>query len=304
MTFSKPIYRESQRTCLDSHATPLKATPFTPGIPPSSSKSKPTELPEESMRIISIHNALEQVMSAALATAQISPDPDTGRVPSVINHLSFQERGLGVRMSIEDLQKLCWLWEWDGETVPMSVASRSATVTSSSKKKQRTGDTLDDDDSDGEGEVLTEDPSHNPFLTTPVKEDKDENPFLSSSKPSRDVSKEWARGGSGFCINPTTYVTRLDKTSPTKRVPAYGIGIEVDWSQEDVVGKRVGGMIAVARWSGAANKRKRELRERLQTWKKVSALHLITYPNACYSWADQNQYQYLWQTSHHSQSPQ
>lgn len=253
-----------------SHATPAKATHATPGVPPSSSKSKNTDLPEELKQIISIHTALEQAMSAALATAQISPDPDTGRVPSVINHLSFQERGLGVRMSVEDLQKLCWLWEWDGETIPKGIASHSATTSSSSKKKRQSESALDDD-SDTEGEVMTEDPQSNPFLTKPPKEDRDNNPFLPSSNTSNEVSKEWMRGGFGFCINPTTHVTRLDKSSPTKRVPAYGIGIEVEWSQEDVAGRRVGGMSAVARWTGAANRRKHELRERLETWMTITS---------------------------------
>ncbi|PVG04076.1 hypothetical protein CPB86DRAFT_778309 [Serendipita vermifera] len=263
-----------------SHLTPVKgATPSIPGgsRPGSSVKQKQVDLPTDLSHLLNVHTALEQAMSVALATAQISPDPDTGRVPAVLNHLSLQERGLGVKLSVDDLKRLCWIWEWDGitqhpslkvkttATLPNSSKSRTAGSTTAKKAK---GKHKADDDSDVEGEIITEDPERNPFIIehkTGSTEEEDKNPFLAPSPP-----KEWIRGGMGFCISSTSHTTRLDRSSPTKRVPAYGLGIEVDWSQEDVAGGRVGGMTAVARWTGAGSKRKKELKEKLETWLKLS----------------------------------
>ncbi|KAG8861588.1 hypothetical protein FRB91_003710 [Serendipita sp. 411] len=160
-----------------SHATPAKLQTPLIGTPiPSrlstSKTTKPSEaLPEEHRHLIAVHTALEQGMSVALATAQISPDPDTGRVPAVLNHLSLQERGLGVRLTVEDLKKLCWIWEWDGETVPepltnrMSISPEKPVANGKNKdgKKKKNAKKVDeDDDSDVEGEIITEDPEVNP----------------------------------------------------------------------------------------------------------------------------------------------
>jgi hypothetical protein len=208
----------------------------------------------------------------SLATAQISPDSDTGLVPNVLNHLSLQERGLGVRVTVDDLKKLCWIWEWDGVTVPSNIARRGAVASSVKKPGNKGKQIKDEDDSDVEGEIIGEDPEDNPFLAKPIAtggdDGEDPNPFL-AKEPATPPPKDWIRGSMGFCISSTMHVTRLDKSSPNKRVPAYGIGIEVDWSHEDVVGGRVGGMTAVARWTGGGETRKKGLRKKLNDWKEV-----------------------------------
>lgn len=237
----------------------VKATPRTPQV----------DLPEEFQRLVNIQAALEQALSVSLATAQISPDPDTGLIPNVLNHMSLQERGLGVRVTVEDLKKLCWMWEWDGVTPPAHLA-RKQPISSSKKGKGKL--VKDEDDSDVEGEQIGEDPEENPFLAKPIRtsggDDEDENPFL-SEKRSTPPPKDWIRRGMGFCLSSTMHVTRLDKSSPNKRVPAYGIGIEVDWSHEDVAGGRVGGMTAVARWTSGGGGRKKALLKKLESWKEV-----------------------------------
>jgi hypothetical protein len=208
----------------------------------------------------------------SLATAQISPDSDTGLVPNVLNHMSLQERGLGVRVTVDDLKKLCWIWEWDGVTVPSNIARRGAVASSVKKSGNKSRLIKDEDDSDVEGEIIGEDPEDNPFLAKPIAtggdDDEDTNPFLAKEPPT-PPPKDWIRGSMGFCISSTMHVTRLDKSNPNKRVPAYGIGIEVDWSHEDVVGGRVGGMTAVARWTGGGETRKKALRKKLNDWKEV-----------------------------------
>lgn len=82
------------------------------------------------------------------------------------------------------------------------------------------------------------------------------------------LAQERIRRGSGFCVNTTTHVTRYSSDS----TPAYGIGIEVNWSQEDVAGGRVGGVSALARWTSAANKRMSALREKLLMWMKSTSM--------------------------------
>jgi len=222
----------------------------------------------------------------SLARAQISPDQDTGLVPNVLNHVSLQERGLRVRVTVEDLKKLCWIWEWDGITVP-SHLRRDPVPLSIKKKSGHKGKRAKDDDSDDsdvEGKIIGEDPEDDPFLSKAIAggggergEEEDRNPFLAKEPAAAaPPPKDWIRGGMGFCVSSTTHVTRLDKANPNKKVPAYGIGIEVDWSHEDVTGGRVGGMTAVARWTGAGESRKRALRKKLDAWKEVKGLYSST----------------------------
>lgn len=228
-----------------------------------------TALPSELLHLIRLHTALEQALSVSLATAQISPDADTGRVLAVVNHISIQERGLGVRVSVEDIKRLCWLWEWNGQTIPKDIL-KNVTISSASNQPRRTK-AEHNDESDTE-ELIMEDPEVNPFLVDPKPKlgDGDKpSPFLASSKDWSKEPREWIRGGMGFCISSTVHIARLDKTSPTKRVPAYGIGIEVNWAQEDITGGRVGGMKAVARWTAEGAKRKKDIREKLEKWIKV-----------------------------------
>lgn len=211
---------------------------------PSSASHLAETLPEDLAHLYHAHTALEHALTVALATAQISPDPDTGRVPAVLNHLSVQQKGLGVRLDIDDLKRLCWLWEWDGQTFPKALEAGLG-------------------GGDGPSTLVTE----------VIRDDDISNPFLMKSEPAG--TKDWMRGGMGFVISPATHVQKSDTLGGTgsgKRVPSYGIGIEVDWSQEDVVSGRVGGMGAVARWTSRGESRKKTIRNKLDHWNEVYCL--------------------------------
>ncbi|KAJ7934465.1 hypothetical protein B0H13DRAFT_1591503, partial [Mycena leptocephala] len=134
---------------------------------------------------------------------------DTGIVRNVLNNLSLSACSrLSTRFEVDDLRRLCWIWEWDGVTLP-SVASSSS---------------------------------------------QDDNPFL-EGKP---APKDWTRGAMGIVLSPATHCSRVDG----KRVPVYGIGINVDMDMP-------GGMIAVARWTAAAEGRREAFREKLDHWAMV-----------------------------------
>ena len=91
-----------------------------------------------------------------------------------------------------------------------------------------------------------------------MEAEEDHNPFLDTSS----IGMEWLRGAMGFVISPATYYLKPDR----KRVPAYGIGIEVEM---DIDKDMKGGMAAVARWTAAADKRQSEFRAKLYSWVKV-----------------------------------
>lgn len=99
--------------------------------------------------------------------------------------------------------------------------------------------------------------------TKPVADD-DENPFLepkSSSQP-----KDWTRGSMGLILSPTTHFLK----SEAKRVPAYGIGIEVEMDLDKDMG---GGMAAVARWTASGETRRKQFRHKLDRWIEVRDQH-------------------------------
>ena len=129
--------------------------------------------------------------------------------------------GFTVNCDINDIKRLCWLWEWNGESLSGSTTSKPKVA-------------VDDDD--------------NPFLVP-------------------DVPSEWTRGGMGFIITPTTHFIR----SEGKRIPAYGIGIEVEM---DLATGKGGGMAAVARWTAEGESRRRAIEAKLRTWVKV-CVHLL-----------------------------
>jgi len=108
-----------------------------------------------------------------------------------------------------------------------------------------------------EGKTLVNEPKS-------VKQDDDQdddNPFL--DKPAVvQSSSEWTRGAMGFIITPSTQYSKADR----RRVPAYGIGIEVEMDIDKDMG---GGMAAVARWTGGADSRRKEFRRKLQRWIEV-----------------------------------
>lgn len=258
---------------------------YRPPTPPrtitrKTAKAAPqSELPAHLARLHAIHTALQHALSHALATCAVSPS-ETGLVTSVLNHISLATyAGLTTRFDIDDLRRLCWLWEWDGK--PLAVAKSEKTET-----------------------VPEEDGDENPFLETPVKgksramkpkkaiEDEDDNPFLETpkaktttkatvktTKPTKPVeednpflevseepqSKDWTRRAMGFVLSATSHYSK----SAGKRVPAYGVGIEVEMDIDKGMG---GGMAAVARWTAAGETRRKEVREKLAKWSEVCAL--------------------------------
>ncbi|KAF7352912.1 CDT1-C domain-containing protein [Mycena venus] len=185
--------------------TPKKLRTVAPShrITPSrrAAESRTPELPPHLSRLSTIHTGLQHALSHALATCAVSPSSDTGI-------------GLSTQFEVDDLRRLCWIWEWDGITLP-SVSSSSA---------------------------------------------EDDNPFL-EEKP---VQKEWTRGAMGIILSPATHHSRVDG----KRVPAYGIGIEVEM---DIDKDMAGGMAAVARWTAAGESRREAFREKLKNWVNLHA---------------------------------
>ncbi|KAH7916319.1 hypothetical protein BJ138DRAFT_1169386 [Hygrophoropsis aurantiaca] len=89
-----------------------------------------------------------------------------------------------------------------------------------------------------------------------VKASDDENPFL-DTLPS--PPKDWTRGSMGLIISPTSHFSK----SAGKRVPVYGLGIEVEMDIDKDMG---GGMAAVARWTADADSRRSEFRKKLERW--------------------------------------
>ena len=215
-------------------------------------------------------------MSFALATGQKAPDPDNGRVPAVLNHLGIAERGMGgIRMDADDLRRLCWVWEWDRDAEHETPSTRESTQETERNVSQRATRTRVNSDASMRSVNCAkeeENEDDNPFLEKPkqIKEGKaqEDNPFV--CPPESNTSKDWIRGGSGFIITPAMHAQKNATTGTLKREPAYGIGIEVDWAQEDIAGGRVGGMGAVARWAAAGEMRKRAFKEKLERWVEVS----------------------------------
>lgn len=177
-------------------------------------------LPSHLTRLQTIHTSLQHAISVALARSAVSPSVDTGRVPNVLDHMSLSTaRGFTLNCDINDIKRLCWLWEWNGE-------------------------------------------SHHELITSKPKVamDDDDNPFLIPDAPS-----DWTRGAMGFVITPTTHFVH----SEGKRIPAYGIGIEVEM---DLAAGKGGGMAAVARWTAEGDSRKRAVEAKLHAWVKVCRL--------------------------------
>ena len=211
-------------------------------------------------------------MSLALATGQIAPDPDNGRVPAVLNHLGIAEHGMGrMRMDVNDLRRLCWVWEWDRDVEHETPSSREVgpilsqrttrprVHSDTSMRSVKTANVGDENDN-----FSLDKPMHSKVGA------QIDNPF--DHAPESETPKDWVRGGSGFIITSTMHVRKNAVTGTLERVPAYGIGIEVDWAHEDVAGGRVGGMRAVERWAAAGETRNRTFKEKLERWVEVSLL--------------------------------
>ncbi|EIN10577.1 hypothetical protein PUNSTDRAFT_39734, partial [Punctularia strigosozonata HHB-11173 SS5] len=97
-----------------------------------------------------------------------------------------------------------------------------------------------------------------PRPSTPTPEE-DENPFLDSTSDKPPPPRDWQRGAMGFIITPATH----HQKSAAKRVPAYGVGIEVEMDMDKDM---TGGMAAVARWTAAGETRRNEVKAKLERW--------------------------------------
>ncbi|KAJ7933286.1 hypothetical protein B0H13DRAFT_1592496, partial [Mycena leptocephala] len=120
--------------------------------------------------------------------------------------------GLSTQFEVDDLCRLCWIWEWDGSTMPSKLTA------------------------------------------------EDDNPFLED----RPAQKDWTRGAMGIVLSPATHHSKVDG----KRVPAYGIGIEVEM---DIDNDMTAGMASVARWTAAGESRREAFREKINNWVKLHA---------------------------------
>lgn len=92
-----------------------------PPTPPPTSSKKSAEgakstLPDTLSRLYNIQTALQHALSHALATCAISPTSDSGHVRNVLNHISLTTyHGFTTSFDVDDLKRLCWIWEWDGK---------------------------------------------------------------------------------------------------------------------------------------------------------------------------------------------
>ncbi|KAJ7781391.1 hypothetical protein B0H16DRAFT_1498274 [Mycena metata] len=200
-----PPERDDENTGPSSRMTPSRKAGESPVAP---------ELPLHLSRLCTIYTGLQHALSHALATCAASPTSDTGIVRNVLNNLSLSTySGLSTKFEVNDLRRLCWVWEWDAKALPSA------------------------------GSLLTA---------------EEDNPFLEDRPPPKD----WTRGAMGIIISAATHHSKVDG----KRVPAYGIGIEVEM---DIDKDMSGGMAAIARWTTAAESRREAFREKVYKWMKL-----------------------------------
>ena len=233
------------------------------------SKTTATPLPSHLARLYTIQTALQHALSHALATHAISPTSDTGIVRNVLNHYTLSSySGLTTKFDIDDLKRLCWLWEWDGKKLPLPPFKLNEKDASEDSNKNPFLDDAPGPSTPKRKPKLEED--DNPFLDTsssPEKPTEEDNPFL-DEKPKKlkvSSSKDWMRRAMGFVVSQTTHLSK----STGARVAAYGIGIEVEMDIDKDMGE---GMAAVARWTAASEARRAEVRGKLDQWLKVKSL--------------------------------
>ncbi|THH13921.1 hypothetical protein EW146_g6358 [Bondarzewia mesenterica] len=115
----------------DTILTPKKLRTAPPS-PPKTVKRKKDEhsfstLPPHLNRMYKLQTALQHALSHALATCAVSPSSDTGIVRNVLNHQSLSAySGLTTNFEVDDLRRLCWLWEWDGKDATPPKATHKA----------------------------------------------------------------------------------------------------------------------------------------------------------------------------------
>ncbi|KAI6047311.1 hypothetical protein EDC04DRAFT_2622739 [Pisolithus marmoratus] len=106
----------------ESTFTPKKLRNAPPTPPKSTHKHSGRHtllsLPPHLARLVTLQTALQHALSHALATCAVSPS-ETGIIRSVLNHMSISTySGLATKFDVNDLKRLCWIWEWDGKTLP------------------------------------------------------------------------------------------------------------------------------------------------------------------------------------------
>lgn len=260
--------------------------------------AKPAKpLPSHLSRLLETQTALQHALSHALATSATSPS-ETGVVRNVLNHLSLATyAGLATSFDLDDLRRLCWVWEWDGKQLPPQETKGKGTP----PRTEDDNPFFDKPTPKVANKVLTckednpflverepmpmerlrsktrpkivED-GDNPFVdeatskgkgkaTTLLDEDEDEEvKFTATKQSSSSSAKDWTRGAMGFVLSQCTHHSKVAGS----RVPAYGIGIEVEM---DIDKDMTGGMAAVARWTASAESRRKQFRTKLEQWVQV-----------------------------------
>ncbi|KAG8763006.1 hypothetical protein FRC11_006476 [Ceratobasidium sp. 423] len=209
---------------------------------PITPRAKSVPLPSHLSRIIATHTAIESTLSLSLATSSRAPSQLTGQLPAITNTVALESAGLRVRCGVEELRRLCWLWEWDGCTLPRS------------------------DDGDRKRTVRS---------VGPVEDSSEDNPFLDSDTPRKPAPAptpppaDWVRGGMGLIVTPTTQLQRAEG----RRVPAYGIGIKVEVTSDESVGVALS---AVAKWTADSHLRRKEITDKLHQWVKLHEVSQVT----------------------------
>lgn len=208
---------------------------------PLTPRAKSAPLPSNLAKLVSVHTAIETSLSLSLATSSRAPSQQTGHLPAITNTVALESAGLRVRCGVEEIKRLCWLWEWDGTTVPEPEEGDKASVRS----------------------------------LGPIEDSSEDNPFLESNTPRKPAPvrtpppTDWVRGGMGLIVTPTTQLQRAEG----RRVPAYGIGIKVEVSSEESVGVALS---AVAKWTADSHLRRKELTDKLRQWAKLHEVTQVT----------------------------
>ncbi|GAB1518506.1 hypothetical protein RhiTH_001566 [Rhizoctonia solani] len=244
---TSPSTTTPKRKIADNMASPL--TKRGPTVSPAGSPSSPITprakslpLPSHLSRMVTIHTALETSLSLSLATSSRAPSQLTGHLPAITNTVALESAGLRVRCGVEEIRRLCWLWEWDGCTLPQSVDGASKPGIRS---------------------------------TGPLEDSSEDNPFLDSNTPRKSAPAptppptDWLRGGMGLIVTPTTQIQRAEG----RRVPAYGIGIKVEVTSDDSVGVALS---AAAKWTADSHLRRKELTDKLHQWVKLHEVSQVT----------------------------
>lgn len=237
---------------------------------------------------------------------------------NVLNHLSLAKYGgLKTTFDLDDLRRLCWLWEWDGKVLPSPPVKKAATVVTDDdenpflektpnasltrKGKAQAKPVYDDD----ENPFIDRTPTLAPTKSSKGKgkakviDDDDDNPFL--DKPSLSTPKKSQAKGKGKVAVADDTNPFLDDDSDAPATKdwnrgAMGFVISLTSHYSKTSGARVpaygvgieveidldkgmgSGMAAVARWTTASEDRRKEFRDKLEKWIKVCIYKRSHYP--------------------------